>query len=119
MPVILDKAGVGEDDHVVFELVDEVLEGGAVVDIGRVTVPIDDLAQVIEHKAELAAYNPALVGLARFANLRGAASFAARMQQLDAVGVHHAYQRGRSQKVFGIGLVERHVEQTEQPGPLG
>src|SRR5262245_59812828 len=87
MPLLLSKAGVREDDRIVFELVDQMLKGRAIVDIGGVTLPVDHSTQVVQHEAELAAHNPALVRLAFLADLLLTASFAPWMQQFDAITV--------------------------------
>ena len=41
LPVDLVEALIGKDDPLILDLVDEVLEGTAVVDMGCITVPVD------------------------------------------------------------------------------
>src|SRR4249919_1239777 len=69
MPVLFSEAGVREDNHFVSELVDQMLKGCAIINIGGVTLPVNDAPQVVEHEAELAADNPALIRLAFLADL--------------------------------------------------
>ena len=54
MPLLLGEARDREDDRIVFELVNEMLKGSAIIDIGGVTFPVDDATEMIEHEAELA-----------------------------------------------------------------
>ncbi len=90
MPIDLGKAGIGEDDHIMAKLVDKMLEGRAIMDVGCIAFPVNDAAQVVQHEAELAANNPTRIGLAFLADLSLAASLSSRMDQLDAVTVDHA-----------------------------
>jgi hypothetical protein len=81
----LFKSGVREGHHAVLKPVDEMLKGGAILDICSVTIPSRNQTQMIRHKAELAANYPAPVGLAFLAALLVAASFLSLMEQLDAI----------------------------------
>lgn len=51
MPIVLRKTGIGKDDHIVAEFVDQVLKRSAIMDIRSVTLPIDDAAQMVKHEA--------------------------------------------------------------------
>ena len=93
MPVLFSEAGVREDDHLVSELVNQMLKGCAIIDIRGVTLPVNDASQVVEHEAELAAHNPALIRLAFLADLPCTAPFPSRVQQLNAVTVNDTDQR--------------------------
>jgi hypothetical protein len=54
MPIDFFPARVGENDHVIAEFIDQPLKGSAIIHIGGVTVPINDLAEMIEDKTEFA-----------------------------------------------------------------
>ena len=69
MPVLLLKSFITEDHHLVGHAVNQVLESRSVVDIGCVTGPIDDQAEMIDQITQLAADDPARIGLAFLANL--------------------------------------------------
>src|SRR5512135_2396787 len=84
--------------------------------IGRVTTPIDDQTELVQDKAELAADDPAMVRFAFLADLARAASFAHRMQQLNAVRVSYAQQGRLDHKAVGPGLMR--LEQPEQACPI-
>ena len=90
LPVGFGKAGIGKDHHFVAELLDQMAEGRAIIDIGGITFPVHDPPQMVEEEAEFAAYDPATVRLAFLADLLGAASFPARMKQFNAVAVNDA-----------------------------
>ena len=73
------KSQVSQDNHLVFKLIDKVLEA-SVVDIGGVTIPSCNQSQVIEHQAQLASHYPSVVGLALLAYLTRASAFADRVK---------------------------------------
>src|SRR6476646_7036392 len=75
VPINLFKAGIREEHHVMPEFIDEMLKSGTIVDIGGVTLPINDASEVIKDKTELTTHNPALIGNPFFADLRCAAAF--------------------------------------------
>ena len=93
MPVLFSEAGVREDDHLVSELVNQMLKGCAIIDIRGVTLPVDNAPQVIQHEAELAADNPALIRLAFLADLPCTAPLPSWVQQFNAITVNDADQR--------------------------
>jgi hypothetical protein len=81
------KTQIGKDYHPPFNLGHQRLEMG-VMNIGRSTVPGSDQPQMVEHQAELASHDPALVGLAFLTHLAGATPLPCWMDQLDTVAVH-------------------------------
>ena len=116
MPVGFVKALVGKDHHLLSSLLYHLLEGAAVMDVGGITAPVHDQAQVIEQEAELAAHDPASIGEAFLADLLLAAPFSAGMDQLDSIAVDDAEQRRCCHE--GCGQVPMAVEQTEQASAL-
>ena len=68
------EVGVGQHDHLILELLDERTERG-VVDIGGVTVPLDDQPPLIQDQTELPSDNPPMVRLAFLADLPVTSSF--------------------------------------------
>ena len=116
MPVLLLKPLITEDHHLVGHGVNQVLESRSVVDIGCVTGPIHDQTEVIDQITQLAANNPARVGLAFPADLLSAASFTARVDQLDAIAVDDAEQRRLGHEA--LSEIPMRVERPKQTGPL-
>ena len=53
MPIDFGKPFIGKNDHFLFD---------AIVDVGHVTVPVDNLSQLVQQKAEFSTHNPSLVG---------------------------------------------------------
>jgi hypothetical protein len=49
MPILLFKTGIRKNNHVIGQLIDEVLKGAAIVDIRRVAVPTHNQPQMMEH----------------------------------------------------------------------
>src|SRR5262247_2722288 len=80
------ESGITQDNHVLFELPNQPLEG-IVCDISGGTVPPHDQPPLVEQQTEFAADNPAMVGEAFPAYLLGTAAFTPGMDQLDAIGV--------------------------------
>ena len=48
MPIDFGKPVIGQNDHFLFEAIDNLLEGAAIVDVGRVTVLVDNLSQLVQ-----------------------------------------------------------------------
>ena len=91
------KASVGQDDHpsvVVFQQVSE----GLVVNVGCSAVPIGDQAQLVEHDAELAPNDPAVIGLALPVCLVEIKPRAHPMAQFNSVAVGNAQDSGLARK---------------------
>lgn len=107
------KAMVCQDNHLVFKGLDQGMKG-CIMNIGSGTRPTTDQAFLVEQATDLAAHDPATIGVAFFANLSGAATFPARMQQFHAIAVHHTQHRGLGQKPLRPGAMG--LEQTEQTG---
>lgn len=62
MPIYFGKGFICEDDHFTLDAVDHVLESRTVINVGRVAVPVDDQAQMIQQQTQLSTDNPAFVG---------------------------------------------------------
>ena len=92
--VRLSEAHVGKENHVVLILVHQALKRRAIVDVGGVTLPVDDATRVVQHETELVPDNPALVGEVFLADLSLMVSLPSRMQQLNAVAIDDP-QQGR------------------------
>ena len=88
-----------------------------IMNIGRGTVPGSDQTQMVEHQAELATYNPAVVGLAFLSHLAGTTSFPDGMNQLNAVAIDDPQQTGFSQEAVTPVLVSS--QQSEETSPVG
>ena len=85
---------ITQDNHLVFKLPHKPLKG-VIRHIGGRTLPRDHQSPRIEQQTQFAPDNPAVVRYAFAANMLGAAAFADRMDQLDAIGVDYA-EHGRS-----------------------
>ena len=93
------KAGITQDNHTPINLLNQPLKG-VIGDIGRGTGPPHDQPPLIEQQTEFAADNPAMIGEAFAANLLGAAAFADRVNELDAIRVDDAEHRRSGQENF-------------------
>ena len=109
------EAGIAEDDHLVFHLPDQGLEG-VIGDVGRGAVPGHDQPELVQEQAQLAPDDPAMVGVPLAPDLRRTPSFTDGVDQLNAVGVDHAEERGLREEAGGPVAVSR--EQPKQAGPL-
>ena len=112
MPVFLGEPIIGKDDHLFSNTLNQVLECRAIVHIGCITVPSDDQADMIQQETQLSAHDPTAIGLAFAPNLFLALSFSARMNQLNAIGVNHAYHRRSGHKRVNPSAMR--VEQSKQ-----
>ena len=110
------EARIPQDHHLVFKLLNQVVEAG-IVDIGRVAIPSRHQAQVVEHQTEFSSYDPAVIGLPFLANLVLTTSLSYRMNQLDAVGVDDSQQGGFSQEGITPTLVS--TQQAKETGAVG
>src|SRR5436190_19171159 len=99
------------------EFIDKVLKGRPIVDIGRITLPIDDAPKVVKNETELATDDPAPIRNALLADLRLAASFTTRVQQFNPVTVDHADQTRRGHEVTDETPMA--VEQAKKPCSTG
>jgi hypothetical protein len=86
----------------------------AIMHVGGVTVPVDHLGEMVEQERQLAAYDPAPIGIAFLTNLLLQVSFAHRVDQLDPIAVDDTQQTGFDQKAVGPGLMGN--QQAKQPG---
>src|SRR3954463_6843660 len=93
------EAEVTQDNRLLVKLVGEGTKR-LVVNVGRVPVPGDDLAPVIDQPAQLNAYDPATVTFTFLASLLLTASFTHRMNQFNPIGVDDGEESRVGQKVF-------------------
>ncbi len=107
---------ITQDDHLVFEPPNQGVKAG-IVDIGGITIPGSDQTQMIEHQAEFAPHDPAMIGSPLLSNLLVATSLSYGMDQLDAIAVNNAQQTGFSQE--GIRPVLVSSQQPEETSPMG
>ena len=77
-------------------------------------VPSANQPEPVHYRAQLAAYNPALIGNSLASDLSGVAFVPDGMAQLNAVTVGNAHQRGGGQEA--PGRVELGVPAAEQAG---
>lgn len=119
LEILGDRALVGEDDHALFVLRDEGQEA-VVVNVSLVDIPIHDPSKLIGDKVELGADDPTLVGKALGSELLGRTPLAARMEQLDTVGIGHAQDRWLGQQGLGqLGLGGQAAEEAGAFGKVG
>lgn len=97
------KSGVGQDDHPSVVVLQKVSEG-LVVNVGSSAVPIGDQAQLVDHDAELAPNDPAVIGLALATRLVEITPRAHRMAQFNAVAVGDAQDGRLDQELAGPAL---------------
>ena len=107
---------ITQDDHAFFALPNQLLKG-VIRDIGRVTRPRHDASPLIEEQTQFAPDNPAVVRETFATDLLGAAAFAHRVDQLDAVGVDNAEHRRSGQE--DLRPVVMRLKETKEPGALG
>lgn len=110
------EALVGQHDHAFIELLHKVPEM-RVARVGGAAAPRAHAAELIEHEAQFSADNPAFVAQSLLADLLGAASLTDGMDELDAVGVGHAQNRGVG--LEAVRPVPMGGEEPEQPAALG
>ena len=48
MPIDFGNPFIGQNDHFLFEAIGNLLEGAAIVGVGRVTVPVGNLFQLVQ-----------------------------------------------------------------------
>ena len=117
MPVLFDKAFVGEQHHLGGIPLGYLLKGAAIIDVGRVHLPIYDETQMIEHKTQLAAYDPTSVRQSFLANLSLTAALPSGMDEFDAIGVNQADDRRVGQEA--LGPIPVGIEQPKQTRAAG
>jgi hypothetical protein len=83
---LFDKALIAEQHHLIRITLSNLLKSAAIVDIGRVDIPIDDQTEMIEHETEFAAKDPTPIGQSFLANLSLATPFSSRIEPFDAIG---------------------------------
>ncbi len=113
IPVFLFKTGVAENEHVIGYAVHQVLKSRSIIDIGRVTRPADDQAQMVKQNTQLATHNPAPVRFPFASDLLVTASFAARVDRFDPKRINQPDQRRGRHKT--VNPVPMRVEQAKQP----
>ncbi len=117
MPVLLDKALIAEQHHPGGIALGNRLKGAAIVEVDGVNLPIDDQAEMIEHKTQFASDDPAPVRQSLLANLLLATAFLARVEQFDAIGIDQTDERRIGHKA--LRPVPVGIEQPKQTGAHG
>ena len=110
------EGGITQDYHLFFELPNEPLKG-VLCDIGGGAIPHHDQPPLVQHQAEFAADNPAVIREPLTANLLRAAAFAHGMDQLNPIGVDDPEHGWGRQEGRGPCLVG--PEEAKEPGALG
>src|SRR5713101_3514750 len=105
-----------QDYHTFFKLPNQPLIR-VICDMGGGTRPPHDQPPLVEEQTQFAPDNPSVVREAFATDLLGAAAFAHRVDQLDAVGVDNAEHRRSGQE--GLRPVLMGLEETKEPGALG
>ena len=88
-----------------------------IMNIGSGTIPIAHQTFLIKQATNLAAHNPAAVGISFLPNLLITPTFSAGMQQFNTVSIDYSQYGGFRQKA--IRPVSMSFEQAEQTGSLG
>ena len=117
MPVFLDETLITEQHHLGGIALGNLLKGAAIVDIGRVDLPIHDQAEMIEHKTQFASDDPTPVRQPFLADLSLAAAFPARVEQFNTIRVNQTEQGRVCHKAFRPLPVG--IEQPEQSRAAG
>ena len=107
---------ITQDDYLVFKPLNQGLKAG-IVNIGGIPIPGRYQTQMIEHQAEFAFQEPAMIGFPLLSDLLVAPSLSYRVDQLDAIAVDNAQQTGFSQE--GITPVLVSSQQPEEASPMG
>lgn len=87
------KTMIRENDHAIFVALDQGVKG-AVMDIGRITIPINHLAEMVEQETQFATHNPTAVGVAFSADLLLRTTLANGMDELNSVTVNDTQEAG-------------------------
>ena len=95
------EAMIGKDHRAIFDALDQRVKDG-VMNIRCITTPIDHLTEMVEQEAELAAHNPASVGIPLLANLLLRTAFAHRMDQFNPVAINDTQQVGVRKQLVQI-----------------
>ena len=103
------KAWVAEDDPLLLEAPDHRMKD-RIVDIGRVPIPIDDPAPLVDYNAQLASDDPAVIRQPFLTDGLLRPAVAHRMDQLDAIAIDHSSlpPRKRGAAPLGSGRSQRH-----------
>src|SRR4030066_753598 len=117
MPVLFDQALLAEQPHSGGIALGNLLKGAAIINVGRVALPIHDKTQMIEHKTQLAPDDPTAVRQPFLADLSLASAFPARVEQLDAISVHQTEQGRVCHKA--LRPMPMGIEQPKQTGAAG
>ena len=110
------KGGVAQDNHALFNLANEPLQG-VIRDIGGGTRPPYNQPPLVQHQPQFAPDNPAVVREACTANLLRTAAFAHGVDQLDPIRVEDAEHRRGGQEDLRPVLMGR--QEAKEPCPLG
>jgi len=117
MPVLFDEALIAEQHHSSGIAFGNLLKGAAIINVGRVDIPIHDKTQMIEHETQLAPNDPTAVRQSFLADLSLAAAFPAWVEQFDAISVNqteHGRVCHKALRPMPMG-----IEQPKQTGAAG
>jgi hypothetical protein len=117
VPTLFPKMGVGKNEHFLGDGINQVLKGAAIINIGRVHIPVHNQADMVEQQAQFTADNPAFVGQTLFANLLGASPFSPRMNQFDAIAIDDPDQAGVGHKA--VNPLPMGIKQPKQARSMG
>lgn len=94
IPTLFLKMRVSKNKHFLGDSINHVLKSAAIINIGRVHIPIHYQADMVEQQTQFTTDNPAFVGQSFFANLLGASPFPSGMNQFDAIAINDPDQAG-------------------------
>src|SRR5712691_6805920 len=110
------EGGITQDNHTPIKLLNQPLKGG-IRDSSGGTRPPHDTPPLIQQETQFPADNPTVIREAFTADLLGAAAFAHRMDQFDAIRVDDAEHRRRGQE--GLCPVLMRPEEAKEASALG
>ena len=116
LSIFAPKAVIGQHDAAPAELLDERVEL-LVWDIHRIPIPVDHLAEAIEHPTQLDADAPTPLIFGLFAKLLRAAALTNRKQQFDGKAVNDQEEARVGQEPLVPVLMRD--QQALQPGAVG
>ncbi len=116
MPILFAKPNIGKDHGFSCQVVHYLLKRRTIMDVGGVTIPVNDQAQLVLQQTQLTTDDPAAIGFALASDLLRTTPFTSRMNQLDAIGINHAQRSRLGHKTIDPSAMG--IEQTKQTGPM-
>jgi len=117
VPVLFDKALIAKQHHSGGIAFGNLLKGAAIINVGRVDIPIHNKTQMIEHETQLTPDDPTVVRQPFLADLSLAAALPAWVEQFDAIGVSQTEQGRACHKA--LRPMPMGIEQPKQAGLAG